>query len=128
MPIRQSRVLVIDDSAVLGRTIARVLRGYDVTCVTDARNALTLLVAQGVRYDAILCDLNMPEMNGEGFYSALRAVLPDEVRRVIFMTGDVATTTFLGRVENECLEKPFSPDALRAAIARTAMGPTALAS
>ena len=128
MTARLPRVLVIDDCAPLNRTIVRVLRDHDVMCVTNVRSALSLLVAQGVRYDAILCDLHMPEMNGEDFFDAMSAVLPDEVRRVIFMTGDVATTPFLARIAHECLEKPFSSAALRAAIARTIMGRTALAS
>jgi CheY-like chemotaxis protein len=122
------RVLVIDDCAPLGRTIARVLRDHEVTCVTNVRMALSLLVAQGVRYDAILCDLHMPEMNGEDFFDALRVVLPHEMRKVVFMTGEVAKTPFLARIPNECLTKPFSTDALRVAVGRTAMGPTALAS
>ena len=131
MTPQRPRVLVVDDCAPLSRTIARILRDHDVTCVTNVRSALSLLVAQGVRYDAILCDLNMPEMNGEDFFDALRVVLPHELRRVIFMTGDFGITPFLARAGNECLAKPFSPDALREAVARTTRptaGPTALAS
>ncbi len=122
------RVLVIDDCAPLGRTIARLLRDHDVTCVTNVQSALSLMVAQGHRYDAILCDLHMPGMNGEDFYDALCVAQPHEARRVVFMTGDLLTTPFLTRTSNECLAKPFSSAALRAAIARTTMGPTALAS
>jgi CheY-like chemotaxis protein len=128
MTPRLPRVLVIDDCAPLNRTIVRVLRDHDVTCVTNVRSALSLLVAQGVRYDAILCDLHMPEMNGADFLDALCVALPDEARRVLFMTGDLATTRLLERIPNECLQKPFSSDALRAAIARTMMDLTALAS
>ena len=122
------RVLVIDDCAALGRTIVRQLRLHDVTFVTSVRAALALLVTQGLRFDAILCDLHMPEMNGRDFFDVLSAVLPNEAKRVIFMTGDSAKPPFLAGIVNKCLEKPFSSDALRAAIEGTSAGLTALAS
>jgi CheY-like chemotaxis protein len=121
------RVLVIDDCPALGRTMARVLRHHDVTCVTSVRLALVLMVTQGLRYDAILCDMQMPEMNGQDFFDTLSVMLPDEARRVIFMTGHSSTAPFLRSVANACLEKPFTSDALLTAIAGVC-GSTAIAS
>jgi CheY-like chemotaxis protein len=121
------RVLVIDDCAAMGRAIERLLHNHLVTSVTDVRTALSLLVVQRVQFDAILCDMHMPGMNGEDFFGVLQAVLPREAKRVVFMTGDPAANDFLASIANECLEKPFTSDALRAVIARRAdstNGPT----
>jgi CheY-like chemotaxis protein len=113
-------VLIIDDVAAVGRGIARLLqRSHAVTCVIDAGTALALLVSNGARFDAILCDLHMPDMNGTDFVSALAAVLPAQASRVIFMTGAVTSSTSTLRSHgNEYLAKPFSAEALRAAIDR----------
>jgi PAS domain S-box-containing protein len=66
-----ARVLVIDDEHAVGRSIALLLSPeYDVTCVTRAKEALAKLTA-GERFDAIVCDLMMPEMTGIDFYQHL---------------------------------------------------------
>lgn len=107
-------LLLIDDDALVARSIARVLRQHQITSVTDAREALSL-IASGTRYDAILCDLRMPGMGGEAFYRALAATEPEQAARVIFASGDFdgAHGRFLADLPNLRLSKPFSIDELR---------------
>ena len=87
---------------------------YDITPVTRAADGLELLAHGG--FDAILCDLMMPEMSGMEFWQRLE---PQHARRVVFLTGGVFTEqarAFLASVTQPHLEKPFREHDLRRAI------------
>jgi CheY-like chemotaxis protein len=113
-----ARVLVVDDEAAVGRSTRMLLApDYDITPVTRARDGLALL-ASGERYDAIVCDLMMPEMSGIEFYHQLSA---EDARRVVFLTGGAFTPQardFLDAVPQPHIDKPFEEYELRTAIER----------
>jgi signal transduction histidine kinase len=117
------RVLVIDDEVAIGRALKRHLaRRYDVSVLNDAREALALITS-GHRFDAILCDLMMPEMNGPQFHAELARQVPDQARRLTFMTGGAFTDealAFLSKVRPPCLEKPIDLERLDAMIQNAA--------
>ncbi|MEJ7599468.1 MAG: ATP-binding protein [Kofleriaceae bacterium] len=118
----RAKVLVVDDEAAIGVTLTRVLRAHDVTAVTAAKDALSLLET-GQRYDLILSDLMMPEMSGMELFDELSRRFPDAAARVVFISGGAFTanaTTFLAQVPNERLEKPFDPHTIRALARRFA--------
>jgi CheY-like chemotaxis protein len=81
-------ILLIDDEPSLVRALARLLQrdGYIVATASNGRHALAAL--QGQRYDVILCDLRMPELDGRAFYAQLQQRAPALCQRVIFLTGD----------------------------------------
>src|SRR5450432_4312273 len=64
-----AKILVIDDQPAVARAIARMLRGYDTSTETDPRRAVRR-VADGERFDLVLCDLEMPEMSGREVYDS----------------------------------------------------------
>jgi CheY-like chemotaxis protein len=100
----------VDDEPRLAQTLKLLLEPeHDITILGDARAALEQL-RNGPPYDAILCDLMMKEMNGSQFYEELSRLIPEQARRIIFMTGGAFTPSardFLGRVPNPHLLKPF---------------------
>lgn len=116
---RRGRVLVIDDDAAVGSALSRALgKEHDVTVLANAPHALELLLG-GARFDAILCDLMMPEMTGMELYARLLADLPEIVDRVVFTTAGAftpAARAFLDEVPNQRLEKPFAPQNVRALV------------
>jgi PAS domain S-box-containing protein len=120
------RVLAIDDEPAVRREIQRTLSGdHAVTAVASAREALSL-IRGGERYEAIFCDLMMPEMSGMEFYSVLRTQCPDQAARVIFLAGGVFTTRaaeFLRGVANEAVEKPLEATTVRQAVAHVMAQP-----
>src|SRR5689334_13240595 len=64
------RALIVDDSSVMRKIVERSLRqaGVDFGAVAEASNgaeALTVLAENAV--DLILCDINMPVMDGIEF-------------------------------------------------------------
>ena len=111
------RVLIIDDEPLILGALRRAFAGdYRITCISDARQALSRL-ASGERYDVVLCDLMMPEMSGMDVYAELSRVAPDQVERMIFLTGGAFTARareFLEQVSNARIEKPIDFQNLRA--------------
>ena len=117
----RGRVLVVDDEVMMTKVISRTLnREHDVVTTTLAEDALRM-IAQGERFDVILCDLMMPRITGMDFHSELLRKAPEQAQRIIFLTGGAFTPhmrSFLDKVENLCLEKPFEPNALRGIVNR----------
>jgi PAS domain S-box-containing protein len=113
----RARVLVIDDEPLVGTSIRRVLSGeHDVEAVTQAAEALRRISA-GERFDALLCDLMMPEMTGMDLHAELTRAVPEQAVRMGFLTGGTFTkraSAFLERMRDRTLPKPFSTEALRA--------------
>lgn len=121
--IGRSRVLVIDDEPLVGSVARRALGAdYDVLTLLGAREALEHLT-RGERFDVILCDVMLPEMSGPDFCRALDELAPEQLRRVVFMTGGAftpATEAFLDSVPNARLDKPFDLNELRQVVRRIA--------
>jgi CheY-like chemotaxis protein len=122
-------VLVVDDDALVGSALKRLLspRHEVVTC-PSAAEALEL-VGGGARYDAILCDVMMPEMDGTAFHGHLVRIAPDQARRVVFMTGGAFEPRIRAALEalpNRKIGKPCPREELEQVVAELA-GTTAVA-
>jgi CheY-like chemotaxis protein len=120
-PGRRGRILVVDDEPAVATAIQRVLGSeHDVVLRTSAEEALAE-IAGGERFDAILCDLMMPNMTGMELHAALERVAPDQARRVVVLTGGAFTDRareFLDRVSLPRCDKPFEASSLREAVRR----------
>ena len=119
-PASRASVLVIDDEPAIGRVLCRILFDHDVTAVTSAREALTLLDA-GTHYHVIFSDLMMPGMSGMDFFDELTCRHPDKLDSVVFISGGAFTRRafdFLDEVPNECLEKPFDSPVIKGIVER----------
>jgi CheY-like chemotaxis protein len=115
------RVLVVDDDALIGSAIRRVLPPeQEVVMELDGRVALDR-VRRGEAFDLVLCDLVMPGMSGLEFHDALALASPILAARTLFMSGsqlDAATRERIARSGAACLAKPFAPALLREAVAQ----------
>jgi signal transduction histidine kinase len=111
----QGRILVVDDEPIVCFSLERLLsKEGEVVAVTSAAQALAC-IRSGQRFDVILCDLMMPETDGQGIYEELRKFAPEQAERMIFVTGGAFTVRsrdFLESVKNGCLSKPFDVDEL----------------
>jgi two-component system chemotaxis sensor kinase CheA len=67
-------VLLVDDSAFFRNMLAPVLKaaGYKVRVANNAQEGLVVL-RSGLRFDAVLTDIEMPDMNGFEFAETIRA-------------------------------------------------------
>jgi len=110
---------VVDDEPAIGESLRRLLRSeHEVVVLGGAAQALEL-VAGGERFDAILCDLMMPQMTGMDLHAELARLAPDQAERMVLLTGGAFTATarqFLDAVPNQRVEKPFDSANLRAIV------------
>lgn len=109
---RKKRILVVDDDVELALIYQRLLEAchYEASTASDGTLALKLILSQDV--DAVLCDLRMPELDGDLFYGAVERVKPHLCNRFIFITGaaeDPKYHTFLSQVKSPVLRKPVVP-------------------
>jgi len=113
------RVLVVDDEPLIGRVVGRCLgKGRLVEWVSSGHEALRRLRGDE-KFDVVLLDVMMPEMTGIEVYETLRETAPDDLRRVVFLTGGAFTPLareFLERVPNRRLSKPFEAVQLRSVV------------
>jgi PAS domain S-box-containing protein len=72
LPVRTLRILLAEDNAVNQRLVTRVLqrRGHSVAVAADGRQAVAAVMAE--RFDLVLMDVQMPEMDGFEATAAIR--------------------------------------------------------
>jgi len=105
----------VDDDIQLALTFQALLQvyGYRVSTAADGAQALKVVLNSDV--DAILCDLQMPELTGDLFYVEVGRLRPHLLKRFIFITGNADEPlyqTFLKSVKAPLLSKPVSIDRL----------------
>jgi PAS domain S-box-containing protein len=122
----RGRVLLVDDERAVAESLRHALNDdLDVETAGSARDARALLEA-GQHFDAVLCDLTMPEETGADFFEYVRARYPKLAKRFVFMSGGVFhpnTHAFLEESGCVHVEKPFSLDHLRALLAQLIAAP-----
>lgn len=111
-------VLLLDDNTELADAIESYLisQRFDVTVVHDGTDGLRAIMRSD--FDAVICDLCMPEIQGDEFYAAVEKVKPELCERFIFITGFGQSTPLdeLGdRAASRIMFKPFNlPDLVTA--------------
>jgi CheY-like chemotaxis protein len=120
------RVLLVDDEPMVLTALRRVLQGgHEVDAVSDPALAMQRL-ADGERWDLVLCDMTMGPLSGRDVLSAaLRADLP--AHRFVFVTGGArndADADFLRRWPHGLVRKPCSADEVLAAVEAALGQPT----
>ncbi|AUX23755.1 two-component hybrid sensor and regulator [Sorangium cellulosum] len=117
---KRARVLIVEDEASLARALSEQLgRVHQVTVAPSADAAMGML-AGGQRFDVVLCDLRMPGMSGDVFYTRIRESDPALAQGFIFMTGvgfGADIERFLASSGRPLLEKPFPAEDALSAIA-----------
>ncbi len=121
------RLLLIDDDADLLDSLRVVLgaEGHAITALTAGRPGLALL--QRERFDAIVCDVNLPDVDGFSICRQLRA--RGDTTPLVLLTsrdGDIDEALGLELGADDYMTKPFSTRVLLArlgALARRAAVP-----
>ncbi len=101
------RILLAEDDAVMREYLTRALErsGYAVTAVDRGTAALPLIGED--RFDLLLTDIVMPEMDGIELAQKAQEIAPG--MRVMFITGFAAVTLKAGSAmpHARVLSKPF---------------------
>lgn len=108
-------VLLVDDAPLALAAIARVLGDIDARVLTagSGEQALEVMLREDVH--VVVCDYEMPKMNGARLLSAARALRPEVIR--IMLTGRADLQTAVDAINQgevfRFLQKPWSNDELR---------------
>jgi len=101
-------ILLAEDDDAMRQYLVRALErsGYSLTGV-DRGTAALALVEAGERYDLLLTDIVMPEMDGIELAQRVAVIAPE--MRVMFITGFSAVTLRAGQTlpQAKVLSKPF---------------------
>ena len=118
-------VLVVDDEADIRESLAEILAtaSHRVVTASSGREALERLASE--RFDVILTDIRMPDMDGRALYQQIEAKWPGDAVRVVFVTGDTLASElreFVCRSGRLVIEKPFLPSEVRRVVDDVAAG------
>lgn len=121
-----ARIVLIDDEAELRAVMGEILAGAGHEAVLAANGADGLAALRRERPDLVLCDINMPGLDGFGVLQAIRADPQLASLPFVFLTSEAEVRAGMRSGADDYLMKPVSSDDLLAAIdARLARGETA---
>lgn len=113
------RALIVDDSSVMRKIVERSLRqaGIELSKVFEAGNgAEGLVVLADNRVDLILCDINMPIMDGLEFVKALSGVENAKGTPLVMITtegSEAHVVQALSLGARGYIRKPFTSDQVK---------------
>lgn len=84
-----AKILIVDDSSVVRDEVSGFLKkaGLDVATAIDGKDGLARLKAdQGIRL--VVCDVNMPNMDGLTMVEKIRSELGNSLVNVIMLTTE----------------------------------------
>jgi len=121
-----ARLLVVDDEGQIAELMRDFLcsAGYEVAVAESGSVALAMLGE--TRFDAIVSDLRMPDIDGAALWRAVRQHDPALARRMLFVTGDTLSPSarvFLDQSRCAGLDKPFTKAELLRAVQELLAGP-----
>ncbi len=120
-----ARILVVDDAPELAAIVAEFLAANGAVVETASNGRMALEKLQQHPYDAIVSDLQMPELDGPGLYGAVARHYPHLCPRIIFMTSGPASPeaeAWLAQIGGPVLRKPFSLVELRRVVQQVLAG------
>ena len=109
----KEKVLLIDDEEEFLETLSErmEIRGMEVSTAANARNAVSALDSGD--YDAIVLDLQMPDMNGIEMLKVIKKTHPD--MQVILLSGQATLEAGIEAMKlgaMDFMEKPADIDSL----------------
>ncbi|MBI1955707.1 MAG: response regulator, partial [Acidobacteria bacterium] len=110
------KVLIIDDDELALSVMRKLVEGENCVAEVSSSPQQALSKLPENHYDAILCDMWMGGMTGKDFYLQVKQNFPEYQRKIIFVTGDLASETVWEFIEERQLPyilKPFSRPELR---------------
>ena len=113
------RVLIVDDSSVMRKIVARSLQqaGLNIAQILEAANgAEALVVVRQEKVDLILCDINMPVMDGLELVKQLSGVENAHKVPVVMITTEGSESHVVQALSAGArgyIRKPFTPEHVR---------------
>ena len=109
----ETKVLVVDDEAVIREGVKRILENSGFCVETCATGRMALEMIQEQEFQMVITDLKMPGMGGMEVLKTIKILQPEVP--VIIITGYSTVDTAVEAMKNGAIDyvaKPFTPDAL----------------
>jgi two-component system, chemotaxis family, chemotaxis protein CheY len=117
--MKKVRALIVDDSSVMRKIVERSLRqaGIDLVEVREAGNGAEALGAlNSSPADLVLCDINMPVMDGIEFLRQLQGVSTAKGMPVVMITTEGSESHVVQALSigaRGYIRKPFTPEQIK---------------
>ena len=117
---REMRILIVDDDPVQRRIVEEVVNrlGYQPVCAENGLVAMDMLTDEKSRFDAVILDLVMPELDGMGVLDRMDQTIPD-APPVIVQTAQGGIDTAVSAMRAGAFDfivKPASPERIRVSL------------
>jgi two-component system sensor histidine kinase/response regulator len=117
------KVLVVEDNEINQQVARELLEGFGLTVniASNGKQAVQIISQSDEKYDAVLMDLQMPEMDGFQATSAIRSDRNGDWLPIIAMTAHAMKTEIqrcLDAGMNDYVTKPVDPDKLKLVLMR----------
>ena len=113
------RILIVDDEDGMRRLLSRVLtrEGYETSAVANGAEALRLVASE--RFDLVVTDIKMPEMDGLQLLAELKEYEPSLPIIVITAYGTIENAVqALRSGAYDYIAKPFENDEIKLTVAK----------
>jgi two-component system chemotaxis response regulator CheY len=86
-------ILIVDDSIAIRQTVSMALRaaGFGMMQAADGKEGLAIVDANA-NIDLVICDINMPNMNGLEMLAQIRDKPGNEALKVLMLTTEAQTS------------------------------------
>ena len=113
------RILVVDDEAMVSSSCRRILTGEGDKVETTESGQEGLNLALSRRFDVVMADLRMPDLDGMELVRTLRRKRPETAIIIITGYGTVPSAVEAAKLGvSDYIEKPFTPEQIREAVSR----------
>ena len=113
------KILVVDDEPMVTGSCRRILaaEGDDVEVADSGQEGLKLALSK--RFDLVMADLRMPDLDGMELVRTLRRKRPETAVIIITGYGSVPSAVEAAKLGvADYIEKPFTPEEIRQAVSR----------
>lgn len=111
----RARVLLIDDEPLLLRSLREAVDNEHEVVTALGGGAAIELLQRDTSFDLVVCDLQMPDVDGVSVHEAIAIRAPELMPRFVVMTGGAVTpraANFMLKAKPRSLKKPISLDEL----------------
>jgi len=114
------RLLLVDDEENVLKSLLRLLQGdnYEIFTASNGKEGLELIIKN--KFQIVISDYRMPEMNGAEFLKQVRKISPDTIR--LILTGyadiDIAVSAINEGHVYKFITKPWDGDLLKVTVKR----------
>lgn len=116
---KKKHILIVEDEVELAVSYKELLEAHGFSVSTAPNGVLALKHILNRDVDAVICDLKLPQLEGDMFYLTVERTKPHLCDRFIFITGvpdNPKFQPFIEKMQSRMLFKPVTTDQLLEAV------------